>query len=88
MAVVDIGKSEKCSVTTLVALSRLHKLEKFLLRPFSLKRLDKANKSKMFSKFEQSWHTLQIFLSTPNIIFPTSGSNIIGNSNNNKILVR
>jgi len=40
-AVIDLGKAEKCIGMTLVALSRVQKLEHMLLKPFSLKDLRK-----------------------------------------------
>jgi len=44
-AVINPGKVEKCTGMTLVALSRVRKLEHMLLKPFSLERLEKVNKS-------------------------------------------
>ena len=37
IAIIYLGKSEKCSGMTLVALSRVNKLSHLLLRPVSLK---------------------------------------------------
>lgn len=45
LAVIDLGKSEKCSGMTLVALSRVRGLKDLLLKPFSMERLDKVNKA-------------------------------------------
>jgi len=44
-AVIDLGKAKKCTGMTLVALSRVRKLEQMLLKPFGLERLEKDNKS-------------------------------------------
>ena len=39
---------------------------------------------KYFPKPNQSWHTLQQRFRTPDIVFPTCGSNNIGKSNNKR----
>ena len=44
--VVNLGESEKCNGTTLVALSCVRKISHLLLKPFSFKGPTKANKSK------------------------------------------
>ena len=44
-AVIDIDKSEKCFGMTLVALSRVCELDDILLKPISLERLQKINRS-------------------------------------------
>ena len=45
IAVIDLVKSEKCSVMTLVSLSCVCKLSHFLLSPISLKCSNKFNRS-------------------------------------------
>ena len=44
-AVINLGKSEKCSGLTLVALSRVRQLSGLLLKPFYFQRLTKVNQS-------------------------------------------
>jgi len=44
-AVIDLGKAEKCSCMTLVALSRVCDLRHMMLKPISFERLEKINNS-------------------------------------------
>ena len=45
LAVIDLSKGEKCCGMILVALLRVRKLKYLLLKPFSMERLHKVNRS-------------------------------------------
>ena len=50
LSVIDFGTSEKCCGMSLVALSRVKKLNNILLEPFYYERLRMINKSKQLHK--------------------------------------
>ena len=52
LAVIDLGISEKLCGMSLVALSRVKKLNNILLEPFYYERLRKINKSKRLPKVQ------------------------------------
>ena len=60
LEIVDLGESEKCSGMTLVALYRVHKLSHFLLRPISLERLQKVNRSNRFPIIQDACSELNL----------------------------
>ena len=57
--VIDLGTTERCSGMTLVALSRVRKLQHLLLRPFSYERLKKINKAKPLQSIRNAIQRLQ-----------------------------
>ena len=57
--VIDLGKSEKCSGMTLVALSRVRRLNDLLLKPFSLERLKKTNNSNQLPIIQRALERLK-----------------------------
>jgi len=57
-AVIDLGKAGKCTGMTLVTLSRVRKLKHMLVKPFSLERLEKVNKSAGSAVLQDTMRTL------------------------------
>ena len=60
LEIIDLGKSEKCSDMTLVALSCVRKLSHFLLRPISFERFQKGNKSKILPIIRDAYAELNL----------------------------
>ena len=52
LAVIDLGTGEKCCGMSLVALSRVRKINNISLKPFSYERPRKINKSKQLPKVQ------------------------------------
>ena len=86
MVVIYLSKGEKFSITTLVKLSCVHKLNIFFLNHHHLKVWTRStsqkitqNLSSLGTPCDKVWNH-----QTPSIVLPTCGSNSIGNSNDNK----
>lgn len=60
LAIIDLGKSEKCSGMTLVALSRVHKLSHLMIHPISLERLQKVNRSNSLPIIQDAYARLHL----------------------------
>ena len=60
MATIDLGNSEKCAGTKLVALSYVKRLENTLLRYFSHERLKEVNKANKFPIIKSAIQALHL----------------------------
>ena len=68
LATIDIDKSERCCGMTLVALSRVHKLEHFLLKPFTLEQLQKITRSNSLATIQTDLQTLNANFQSTKVI--------------------
>ena len=59
LGVIDLGTSENCCGISLIALSRVKKIKKILLKPFSYELSIKINKSKHLPKVKVSMAELE-----------------------------